>query len=322
MSRPPAAAWVAFAAVCFFWGTTYVAIRMALESFPPLFLLTTRFLLSGSLMLAGAVLSRATLPRGRELWRTAACGVLALGVGNGCLVYAETWVPSGLAALFITTSPYWMVGLEAALPGGERLHAPTLLGLLVGLGGVLLLINPFGIEASGSGWALLQGFGLLQVGCAGWALGSLLQRRSSAKAHPIVGAAVQQLATGFFYLLPALLVNERPVHWDVRSVGVLAYLVTFGSIVGYSAFVYAMAHLPVAVVSIYSYVNPAVAVVLGWLFYGERFGWREATAMLLIFAGVALVKRAQGRVPASPSPAPLRPALHPQAAGRSRAGTP
>src|SRR5215210_2102380 len=111
-------AYLALGAVYFFWGTTYLAIRMALESFPPLFMIGFRFLLSGGILLIAAKLLGATFPRGHDLWKTAAIGLLLLGGGNGALVYSETWIPSGLAALFVTASPFWMVGLEALLPGG------------------------------------------------------------------------------------------------------------------------------------------------------------------------------------------------------------
>ena len=132
---------------------------------------------------------------------------------------------------------------------------------------------------------------------AGWSFGSIFQRRQTSRAHPIIIGAVQQLAAGLAVTPLAFILPEHPVHWAPRGVAALIYLVLFGSIVGYSAYAYAMDRLPVAIVSIYPYVNAVVAVALGWLFYREPFGRREALAMLVIFAGVALVKRygAQGR---------------------------
>ena len=278
--------------MCVFWGTTYLGIRMALESFPPPILMSLRFLVSGGLMLGGAALAGAHIPRGQELWLTAASGVLVLGIGNGCLAFAEVWIPSGLAALFVTTSPFWMVGAEALAPGGERLHAPTMRGMLVGLAGVIFLLAP-GVS-SGANYSsrggVSSGFLLLQLGCAGWAAGSIGQRRLGARAHPFVSGAVQQFATGLAYLVPAML-ERQPVHWTVRGVGAVAYLIVFGSIVGYSAYIFALDRLPVAVASLYTYVNPVVAVALGWMVYREHFGVREAVAALIIFAGVAIVKR-------------------------------
>lgn len=263
---------------------------MSLESFPPMALVALRFVTSGTLMLLGARLIGAHLPRGRELWISAFTGILNLGIGNFFLVYCEQWVPSGLAALFITFAPFWMVGIETMMPGGERLHRPTILGMLVGCAGAALLVSS-GLSREGMGGAILHGFILLQLGSAAWSFGSLYQRRQPARAHPIVTGAIQQLAAGLVFVLPALLIPERPIVPTFRGVAALCYLVVFGSIVGYSSYIYALSHLRVAVVSIYSYVNPVVAVILGWLFYREPFGAREAAAMVIIFLGVAVVKR-------------------------------
>ncbi len=263
---------------------------MALESFGPLTLLCFRFLLSGSLMTVGAVLAGAHLPRGRELWETAGYGVIVLGIGNGALVFAEQWVPSGLASLFVTTAPFWMVGVEALTPGGEPLHGPTLKGLLVGGAGVAFLVGPE-ITGVGANQAMLGGFLLQQVGCAGWSIGSILQRRQSSRAHSFVSGAIQQLATGIAYAIPAIL-HREPIHWTARGTGALIYLVIFGSIVGYSAYIFAMDRLPVAIASIYVYINPIVAVILGWMVYREPFGVREGIAAAIVLIGVAMVKRA------------------------------
>ena len=288
--HPHFKAYLALAAVCFFWGTTYLGIRMALESLPPLMLVGLRYTISGSALLLVAFFAKAHLPSGKELFYTALYGVIIIGIGNGCLAFAEVWIPSGLAALVVTTSPFWMVGMEALIPGGDRLHAPTLFGMLVGLAGTALLVAPNAIQQGWSG-PLLKGFLVLQFVCCGWAFGSFLQRRHSTKAHPVVSGAVQQLATGLVFLGPAFLTKTQPIHWTPRSIAAVLYLVTFGSVIGYSAYLYVLDKLPVSVVSTYNYVNPVVAVFLGWLFYRERIGIRELLAMLVIFAGVALVKR-------------------------------
>jgi drug/metabolite transporter (DMT)-like permease len=288
--NPSFKAYLALAAVYFFWGTTYLGIRMSLESFPPLALVAIRFTAAGALLLAAARAAGARLPRGRELKVAALTGLVVLGVGNGALVYAETWIPSGLAALIITVSPFWMVGIEALTPGGERLNRATILAMLVGCAGAALLVSS---DATGEGFGgpILQGFFVLQLGSIGWSAGSLYQRRQPALAHPIVTGAVQNLAAGLAFALLWLVVPEPPIHATLRGVAALVYLIIFGSIVGYSAYIYSLAHLRVAVASTYSYVNPVVAVFLGWLFYREPFGPREAIAMVVIFAGVALVKR-------------------------------
>ncbi len=267
---------------------------MALESFPPMLLVAARFVLSGSILLAVSLIMGAHIPRGAELVRNALNGVLILGIGNGCLVLAETLIPSGLAALIITISPFWMIGLNAIMPPRERLHAPTLFGMLVGLMGAVLLVGPTALQGGSTGAAMIRGFLILQAGCVAWTSGSLLQRRQTNRAHPIVAGGVQQLAAGIAFV-PLAMLFPGPVHWSARGVGALLYLVIFGSIVGYSSYVFALDRLPVAMVSLYNYVNPVVAVILGWLFYREPFGVREAVAMLIIFAGVALVKRLESR---------------------------
>jgi drug/metabolite transporter (DMT)-like permease len=263
---------------------------MALECFPPATLLSIRFILSGAILLIASWALRARIPSGRELFFTALYGVVVLGIGNGALVFAEVWVPSGLASVFITTAPFWMTGVEAVLPGGERLRLPALIGMLVGLVGTLVLVSR---DAFGQGAhsGLLSGFLLLQFGCCGWSIGAVLQRRYATTAHPVVSGAVQQLATGLVYAVPAVIISPHVPRLTVRGVMAVGWLVVFGSIVGYSAFIYVMDKLPVSVVTIYNYVNPVVAVILGWLFYRERFGTREALGMAIIFVGVAVVKR-------------------------------
>src|SRR5579884_2265220 len=183
-----------------------------------------------------------------------------------------------------------MVGVEALFPGGERLHAPTIGGMAVGLAGACLLFTPDqGPQTFDR--SLLQGFLLLQLGMASWSVGSIYQRRQTGKTHPAIVGGVQQFAAGVVFAPFALAVREHPIHPSVRGVLALLYLVCFGSIVGYSAYMYALDRLPVAIVSVYPYVNAIVAVGLGWLIYREPFGLREALSMVVIFASVWAVKR-------------------------------
>jgi drug/metabolite transporter (DMT)-like permease len=273
--------------VCFFWGTTYLGIRVALESFSPPMLMCLRYSFSGSALLIGAKLSGAHLPRGREALRTAFYGLLTIAIGTGALAYSEQWIPSGMASLFASLQPFWLVGLEALSPEGERLHWPSIGGMLVGMMGVVLLITP---GSGGAGvHAMLGGFFLMQFGGLMWSIGSVEQRRMGTRVHPFVSGGVQQLATGIAFALPAVL-DGRHEEWNTKGLVAIAYLAVFGGIVGYSAFIYSMHHLPVALVSIYTYINPIAAVALGWWFYREPFGWRETVAMAVIFAGVAIVK--------------------------------
>lgn len=290
--------YAALLSVCFFWGTTYLAIRMALESFPPLLLVGARFTISGALLLLGAWAAGLPRPARRDILYSALYGFLALGLGNGCLTYAELWIPSSLAALLVTTSPFWMVIMEAVSPHGEPLRAATAAGMLVGLGGTALLVGPDAWSEGFSG-DVVKGFLVLQVGCLAWGFASVAQRRRIPHLHAILSGGLQQLAAGLAFLLPALASGDGPHNWDARGVGAVLYLVAFGSIVGYTSYVYALKKLSVAVVTLHTYINPVVAAVLGWWFYREPFGWRETAAMVVIFAGVALVKQSAG---ARPSP--------------------
>jgi drug/metabolite transporter (DMT)-like permease len=162
--------------------------------------------------------------------------------------------------------------------------------LFFGLTGAALLVSS-DVSNQGAGRLALHGFLLLQLGNASWAAGSIWHRRQAPLAHPIVSGAIHQLAAGLAVAPLALAIHGHPIALSVRGVSALVYLVVFGSIVGYSSYIYALSHLSVAMVSIYPYVNPVVAVILGWFFYREVFGIREALAMLVIFAGVAIVKR-------------------------------
>jgi drug/metabolite transporter (DMT)-like permease len=284
----PAAYW-ALAAVCFFWGTTYLGIRIALESFPPFLLMAMRFTLSGGLLLIGAKLLGYQMPQGKDWLWSAFHGLCTIGIGTGSLVWAETYVPSGLAALFVATGPFWLVGMEALVPGGEPLHKPAIAGMLVGLAGLLMLVVP-GLVENGFNGPLIAGFLILQLSAAGWALGSSLLKQHQTRAHPVVAGGVQQLGAGLAFILPGLL-QAHQAHWDKQGISAIVYLAIFGSIVGYSSYVYSLRHLPVAMVSLYNYINPVVAAVFGWLVYREAFGVREAVAMGVIFVGVWMVKR-------------------------------
>lgn len=294
--HPQFGAYVALICVCFFWGTTYLGFKIALETMGPAAIVCIRNLLSGVLLLGYARARGLPLPQGRELWLTAGFGILTIGIGNGSLAVAELWTPTGLASLFITTAPFLYAAVDAMLPGGERLHGPTILGLLVGFGGVLYLVAPSAIAAVregsfDSGGGIVLGFLLLQFSGICWALGSLLQRNRRLTTHPFVIAGTQQFATGIAFALPALL-EPQPAAWDQNALWAVLYLSIFGGIVGYGCYMMALSRLPLAIVSIYTYVNPVVAVTLGWLFYREPFGVNEAMAMAVIFLGVWLVRRA------------------------------
>lgn len=283
-------AWWSLAAVCFFWGTTYVGIRIALEGIPPLLLVASRFLLSGSLILAFALWRKWPLPKGSAFYWPLGTGLLTLGIGNYALTLAETYIPSGLAALFITVVPFWMVGIDLMIPGGSRINPKAFIGMLIGFGGAVWLVGPEALS-SGMDGITVKGFLILQVSCLAWSLGSILQKRRPEKTNPILVGAIQQFSVGIVVGILCIAKGEWDFQLSPRVLGAVVYLAVFGSIVAYSAYLYCLQHLPLAIVSIYTYINPVVAVTLGWLIYREEFGIKELSAMIVIFLGVYLVKK-------------------------------
>ena len=223
---------------------------------------------------------------------TAVCGIICIGIGNGCLAIAELWIPSGSAALFYTTAPFWLVGLDALLPHGKKPGLLPLLGLMIGVTGVMILVLP-SVRHEGFRGATFAGFATLQLSAAGWTLGALLQKRVPTRSSPVVIGGVQQLAAGLAVFVPAAFSESWPQHISTRSSYAVVYLVIFGSLLGFSAFIYAMARLPVALVSIYTFVNPLVAVAIGWVLFREALGFDKIAAMLVVFLGIAVVKRGE-----------------------------
>lgn len=272
-----------------FWGTTYLGIRVGLESLPPLVLVASRFLLSGTVLMIALLVAKIPIPRGRDLWVNALLGLIVLGGGNTCLTYAEELIPSSLAALIVTLSPVMLVTMESLLPDGEKITKGTVIGLAVAICGAGVLVGP-DVWKQGLSGNVVKGFLILQVGSLAWNGGSLWQRRLHAKAHPFASAAIHQLAAGIAFA-PFALLETKPAVWDAKGIGAVIYLASFGSIVGYTSYIVALRSLPVAIVSLYNYINPVVAAILGWIAYREPFGKRELLAMGIIFAGVGIVKR-------------------------------
>ena len=284
-------AYVAWLAVCLLWGVTYLAIRIALETIPPALIGAIRYMVAGLLL---AVILRARgerLPAPAHWPRLALMGFLMIGLGNGGVIWAEQWVPSGFAAVMVAASPFWMTGLEAMLPGGERLSRRSLVGLLIGFSGIVLLVWP-DLSARGAvGHQFAVGLVALQVACIGWALGSSYSRRLAREENAFGAATLQMIFGGLFMLTAATVHGEwtqMALTW--RSAAAELYLIVFGSLVGYTAYVYALKYLPVSTVSLYAFVNPVIAVALGTVMLGEPFGLRAVVASAAVFAGVAVVR--------------------------------
>jgi len=287
-------AYGAFAAICIFWGTTYLGIKVALETVPPFLIGGLRFTLAGLVLAVALRLSGRPWPSVRTAPIFLTTGTLMLGFGNGGVVWAEQYMASGLVAVLVASTPFWMVGLDSLLSGGEALTRRTVGGLLVGFSGIVLLVWPDLMRAvtmtTGYGW--IGGLIATQLACLGWALGSTFSKRHPGAADPLTSAAFQMLAGGLVLLTAAAVTGEfGQVAWSTRSVLAMAYLFVAGSLIGFVAYTYALTHLPISVVSLYPYVNPIVAVLLGtWLLH-EPISWRIVAAIGVILGGSAIVTR-------------------------------
>ena len=277
--------------VCVVWGTTYLGIRIALETIPPLLMAAFRWIAAGTLLLAALAVRGERLPGRGEFGTLAVLGVLLLGLGNGGIVWAEQTVPSGLTAVLAATSPFWMVGIDTVMHDGDPLTLRRVLGLVVGFVGIVLLVWPE-LHMGASGRPFLHGVVAAQIACVGWAVGSTYARRRHHEENVLGAAAYEMLFGGLVLFAAGLMRGEwATLAFAPRSAGALAYLIIFGAVVGFSAYAYALKHLPVAFVSLYAYVNPVIAVGLGAVVLAEPFTARTTVAASVVLAGIWLVRR-------------------------------
>ena len=296
-------AYFAWIAVCLIWGTTYLGIRISLETMPPALMGGLRWTIAGGL-LAGYLLARGDRLPPRSRWGgVALMAFLLLGLGNGGVVFAEQWVPSGLAAVLVATSPFWMAAVEGCLRDGERLTRATAAGLVVGFAGIIVLVWPELSLGSASSRQFLFGVIALQIASFGWALGSAYSRRHAREDNVLGTTALQMLAGGLMMVVAGTVRGEwSHLSFNARTGTALVYLSTLGAIGGFVAYTYALRHLPVSFVSLYAYINPVIAVALGVVVLGEPFNSRIAVAAALVLAGVAIVRWKPQAVRAAPAP--------------------
>jgi drug/metabolite transporter (DMT)-like permease len=287
-------AYAAWAFVCFVWGTTYLAIRIALETIPPLLMGGIRFLAAAFLMMVWLKARGEPFPAIAAWPALVILGVLMLGLGNGGVVWAEQTVPSGLTAVLVAMSPFWMVGIHSLTPHGERLTFRRVAGLVIGFGGIVMLVWPE-IRIGEGGRGFLVGVVAAQIACLGWALGSIFGRRrghtNARDENVLVTATFEMLFGGLFLFTAGTVRGELGwLSFNARTAGALAYLTLFGAIGGFTAYAYALKHLPVATASLYAYVNPVIAVVLGTLILKEPFSARMGVAAAVVLVGMSLVR--------------------------------
>lgn len=280
---------VAYVLVCVLWGTTYLAIKIGVSELPPFLFAGLRFFGAGLILLGVARAFGDALPR-RADWKTLAIvGVLLLAGGNAFVVWSEQYISSGIASIFVVTVAMWTALFDALIPGGHgELNWRITAGLLLGFLGTLLLVGATPAEILA---ADKRGPIALTFASASWALGSVYAKRHPTQASPYMGAAFQMMVGGGVMALVGSVLGEWPAwHLSLRGVGAMAYLVVFGSILGYSAYTYALRHASATIVGTYAYVNPIIAVLLGALLLHESVGPRTFVAMTMILGAVVWIQ--------------------------------
>ena len=285
----------AFASIYTIWGSTYLAIRYAVETIPPFLMGGIRFVVSGAMLYAWARYRGAPKPTRRH-WRNAtiAGGLLLLG-GNGAVVWAEQFVPSGLTALLVSILPFWLVIIEWVRPPRRRPHAAVIIGLIVGFIGIIVLVGPGNF--SGHGDVRPIGAVVLILGSLSWAIGSFFSRDADLPHSGLLTTGMEMLGGGTLMLIAGALSGELS-HFDIHRVSTaseigLIYLITFGSLLGFTSYIWLLDKVSPARLGTYAYVNPIVAVILGWAIASERLSLRTAVAAAIVICAVALITTAR-----------------------------
>ncbi|UOE46965.1 EamA family transporter [Mucilaginibacter sp. SMC90] len=292
---------IAFAIVYIVWGSTYFFIKMAVAGFPPLLLGALRFFTAGLLLMVWCAIKGEKIFVKQNILHAAVSGFLLLVIGNGAVIWAEQTLPSAMVAIMVTSPPIWFVLLDKPNWGTNFKSKSTITGLIIGFIGVLLLFRDQieDVFESAGGASKLPGMLLLLFGTLGWASGSLYSKHYNTKGSVSVNTAWQMLAAGIVFIPSSFLNNEvERVQWNAipaQSWYALAYLIVFGSIAAFSAYVWLLQVKPATQVGTYAYVNPVIAVLLGVIFAGEHVTLIQVTGLIVILSSVLLINLSKYR---------------------------
>jgi drug/metabolite transporter (DMT)-like permease len=289
----------AFTAVYIIWGSTYLAIRVGVQQLPPALFAGSRFVTAGILLALYARWSGQKFPTHLREWRTIAITALFMLVGaNGLVVWGEQWVPSNQAALIVATTALWLAGFGTLGAHGQKLSPQTVLGLAVGFFGAAMLLLPENGFTLDHLWAQLAVLGA----CPLWAAGSMVAKRGQLSTPPLMVAAMQSLVAGIVFCSFGLATGEA-MHWSwsPQAMAALAYLIVFGSCFAYAAYIWLLHEVSPAALGTYAYINPLVAVVLGWLLLQETLSAKQLAGTVVILIGVMLVSISRPKAVAAPS---------------------
>jgi len=286
-------AYGALAVICILWGTTFLGIRIGVMDIPPFLFAALRLSIAGILLTIIAMITmKATLPSGNVIIKQAIAGFLLFTLGNGLIGVAELYVSSGITAIICSMIPIWVTLINLGSNEEERPTLPVFLGLAIGLSGIVLMFGDSVNEFSNSkyAWSIV----LIFVANMGWSFGSVWIKKQNAKSqsNTFVNAGLQMFFGGMFLLAASPVFDDyNTLNWTASSLWALGYLIVFGSVIAFACFSYALKKLPVTIVSLYAYINPIVAVLLGSLILNEKFNLRIAVAMLVTVAGIYIVNK-------------------------------
>jgi len=291
----------AFLALYIIWGSTYLGIKYALETIPPFLMVGIRFIIAGLLLLGWCIIKKENIPSLKSILIISVAGILMLFIGNAAVVYAEQYLPSGLVAILVATVPLWFVILDKRQWRFHFSNKLIVAGLLIGFAGVMMLFAGKGsIGITGSKMKIISFF-ILILGSIGWAIGSLYSKYKKTDGSTITKVAIQMLAAGVAATITAFIIGEQKdfaiSQVSLNSILALGYLITLGSLVAYVAYIWLLSVRPPSLVSTYAYVNPVVAVFLGWLIADEIITTQQIIALSIVLVGVLLVNFSKEKKP-------------------------
>jgi drug/metabolite transporter (DMT)-like permease len=283
--------YIALSAICLIWGTTYLVLRIAVLHFPPFLFVTIRQLLAGSLLIAFMLLSgKAAWPDRAHLFRQAVAGFFMISLGNGLVAWAEVVIPSGVAAIICSLMPMVVILINLGINKDERPTVAIVTGVLLGLAGIMMIFGEHLVEFAKIEYQL--GILVIFIAVLSWAGGSVWLKRRGNDGNAFLNAGLQMFFGGIWLIPGALIFDDLgDVTWSAEAFYSMIYLVLIGSIVAYACYSYVLRKLPMTIVSLYAYVNPIVAVALGWIVLSEKLNLRIGIAILVTVAGIYIVNR-------------------------------
>ena len=297
----------AYAAIYLIWGSTYLGIRFTIETIPPFLMGGVRFMIAGAFLYLLMRSRGAAKPERKHWLSTVIIGAFLILGGNGAVVWAEQFVPSGITALLVAILPFWIALIDWVGPSRTRPSAAVATGLIVGIIGIVVLVGPSAFDTSGASTSgILKGAIVLMLGSLSWALGTVYSRHAALPKSAFVATGMEMFCGGALLFLLAVITGEPqqfdPADVSARSIAAFIYLTMIGSLVGFTAYIWLLDHEPASRISTYAYVNPVVAVFLGWALAGEPLSLRTVIAAAIIIGAVALITTARSSAP-PPEPA-------------------